>query len=986
MIRNMYQLYQNNQGEYRQRLKEAEQLIKSISIEDAFFDYVKAKTTLSKEILIRSLQRASDYCHLKQPLLGMTDINEVQTIQQKVAQGKLLLFRYGKDTQNIRNATRLYYAFTKVYRERKAFKLLQEANDSAESEDADQLSNGKECSGSVNSTVETISRGKDADIEINTINNSQKTSDESNSYFEVDFYGDGTYYFTKPVSYTYKGAEYSVKSWNRLYVEVCGLFFTDYHDLFMTIMNGDVPGYSALTFADDQHKNNMRVPKSFAPGYYLEANADATTIVRRIAGLYKLFGLNDHDLRIAYRKIQDNSDDQTEEEWILAQIKRKQLKYHDNRDVNGCLWIVGNHDLDEFVKNCALKGYSFTYKNDGCKVFPETPVWWTKDFEKKKEKVRSSEFRNKLDGGFKDYLLSIKGFAPRTAIQYSQCVDAVEQYIINRGLDYTFDTEDAEQAQWTYDVLMNDNDFIIMNDRRHHQYSAALLQYLSFLRADKTAYVGNSANKATIKDVTIQVLQESGEPLTMTEIMQRIAEKQLYTFNSNNPSLILYQGIRRFCKGMNAPNHSPIDYFERFTDEHGLVRYTIIGNLKDEVKDNTEETAISIDERWLLILQESFPDGYILNDFLGQFQAAAFWQERYGEECPIQGEAIDAAMKAVGTVRDGRVFIKSEEDKQLIATICTEIIDILSDYTTVYRSCIYDRYQEQLASISIYTEPVMTQQLLAEAKGSFFSVNQVFAKRGQFTSVAQDARKVLREHGGPMPVEEIAKVLWFIPRDMVYHYLSVDDESLNIGNSTWMLAEHFPVTRDDADRIGHMLDEYFLTNNYVQAFDLVPLLRDHLPAIADNMSGMTYQAIFNIVQYYLRERFNFTKAIISPKGTSIDFTDLFRAFAAERDTFTLTDLEALASELKLPIYWESTYAGGAVRVSKTEFVNKRLIQFDVDAIDAALADFCPGDYLPLMSVSSAMMMHLPSCGYRWNGYLLQSYVFGFSKVFRLARI
>ena len=73
-----------------------------------------------------------------------------------------------------------------------------------------------------------------------------------------------------------------------------------------------------------------------------------------------------------------------------------------------------------------------------------------------------------------------------------------------------------------------------------------------------------------------------------------------------------------------------------------------------------------------------------------------------------------------------------------------------------------------------------------------------------------------------------------------------------------------------------------------------------------------------------------------------------------------------------------------MRVSKTEFVNRRLIQFDVDSIDAVLADLCPGDYLPLMSVSSAMMMHLASCGYPWNGYLLQSYVHGFSKVFRLS--
>ena len=235
-----------------------------------------------------------------------------------------------------------------------------------------------------------------------------------------------------------------------------------------------------------------------------------------------------------------------------------------------------------------------------------------------------------------------------------------------------------------------------------------------------------------------------------------------------------------------------------------------------------------------------------------------------------------------------------------------------------------------------------------------------------------------------MPVSDVAKVLWFIPYDTIYHCLSVDDESLNIGNSTGMLAEHFPLTQEDAAKIGYMLDEYFLTSNYLQASDLTPLLKDRLPGIADDMNGFNYIATFNIVAYYLRDRFSFTKAIISPKGSSIDCTDLFKGFAAEHDTFTLADLETLASELKLSIYWESIYAGGAVRISKTDFINKRLINFDVDTIDEVLQDFCPDDYLPLMAVSPAMMMHLPTCGYQWNGYLLQSYVFGFSKVFGLS--
>ena len=99
---------------------------------------------------------------------------------------------------------------------------------------------------------------------------------------------------------------------------------------------------------------------------------------------------------------------------------------------------------------------------------------------------------------------------------------------------------------------------------------------------------------------------------------------------------------------MKGPNHAPVDVFERFTDAAGQIRYILIGETPPHGKDEP----IVPDERWLPILQDSFPDGYILDDFLGQFQAAAFWQERYGEGCPIQGEAIDAAMKAVGAVRD----------------------------------------------------------------------------------------------------------------------------------------------------------------------------------------------------------------------------------------------------------------------------------------------------------------------------------------------
>lgn len=924
IIRQMFELYHSNNSEFRAILQEAIRMIGTFSsvIEEAFFEYAKGKTRLPSRILADYLKKIEGYCHLKQPLLGMTDINAVRNIQQKVAEGKLFKFRFGKDAQAMRDAMQLYYSFVKSYRKPKE-------NDKTPPTTArdDAVVDPARVS-IVTHEVQTVGSSMEVPPSAETDHDISETDEVRLSHVAsialpdgqlmVEFNKDSSYLFTKPISYIYKGEQHPAKSWNRTYVEICGLLFADHREAFMGIMNGDVPGYNALSFADEQNHRRMRVPKSFAPGFYLESNQDATSIVKRLRGLHQLFNVGD-DLQIIYTKTRDS---------------------------------------ELSVKS------------------GESDRKWEGD---------TSRLRRKLDQSFKPFLISEKNLALQTAAQYSQSIEAVEQFIHDKGVGGTLDTTDPDEAQRIIDTLMVRKDFVDWNNMRHHQYSAALVQYVGYLHQGKSAPEEAGAGETiTIKDVAVKVLREAEGPLTSSEIMQQIEKRGLYKFNSNNPMLILYQGIRRFCKGMKAPNHAPVDVFDRFTDEAGQIRYFLIDEgPKPEGEIETPELQ-PIDERWVPILQNSFPDGYILNDFLGQFQAAVFWQERYGSECPIQGDDIDAAMKSVGTIREGRVFAKSEADYRLISEICAEISTILSEYTNVYRICVYERYRDQLASRAIYTEQAMTQQLLDVARGGFISSYQVFILPGRESSVIADCRKVLRAHGGPMSVADVAKVLWFIPHDMVYHCLSVDTESLNIGNSTWMLAEHFPVTKEDADQIGNMLNECFLTKNYVQAFDLIPLLQSRLPSIAENLSGMSYMAVFNIVAYYLRNRFNFTKAIISPKGTSIDFTDLFRAFAEERDSFTLAELEALAGELKLPIYWESTYAGRAVRISKTEFVNKRLIKFDIDAIDNVLADFCPGDYLPLMSVSPAMMMHLPSCGYQWNGYLLQSYVHGFSKIFRLS--
>ncbi len=503
-----------------------------------------------------------------------------------------------------------------------------------------------------------------------------------------------------------------------------------------------------------------------------------------------------------------------------------------------------------------------------------------------------------------------------------------------------------------------------------HMAEATCRSYVSAISSAERFAKERSLDSVKLYTSDPQEARATADELFNHQGFLRYNDDQHNRFRAAITKLLAYYGSNL---SQTKPRTTNIDYSER--SAHALKCDP--GGPKARNNQNI------VDERWLSILKDYFPDGYILDDFLSQFQAGAFWQERYSESCPVEGEAIDEAMKAIGTTRDGRVFANKEEDRALISSICEDVDNILSRYSAVYRASIYCRYQDQLASCQIYTEEVMTQQVLKEANKRFYSYYQCFVKQGQEASVTNDARKVLRNHGGAMSVGDITNELWFIPYDIVYHCLTLDEKAISIGNSVWMLAENFPLTEEDAKLVGNMLDECFLSQNYVKAQELIPLLKHHLPSIADNLSGLHFTAVFNILSYHLKNRFSFSRAIISPKGAKTEFRDLFREFAKEHEQFTLEELSAFAGDLRVPIYWESTFNGGAVRISRTEFVNRSRISFNIAETDAVLERFCTGDYLPLQEVSSAMMMHLPSCGYRWNGYLLLSYLYGYSKTFRL---
>ena len=157
MIRRMYELYNTDPAAFQTILKEAIQLTGSnASIEDAFLAYAGERTGLSPEMLTDYLQKATEHCHLKQSLLGMTDVKGIRNALQNVSEGKLLRFRYGKDAQAIRNVTQLSYTFIKSHPE-----LTEEPVIKAEEPDAEAIVSEPSVDPQPDDTVEAAEESSD---------------------------------------------------------------------------------------------------------------------------------------------------------------------------------------------------------------------------------------------------------------------------------------------------------------------------------------------------------------------------------------------------------------------------------------------------------------------------------------------------------------------------------------------------------------------------------------------------------------------------------------------------------------------------------------------------------------------------------------------------------------------------------------------------------------------------------------------------------
>ncbi|MDD7402701.1 MAG: hypothetical protein PUH02_02010 [bacterium] len=403
---------------------------------------------------------------------------------------------------------------------------------------------------------------------------------------------------------------------------------------------------------------------------------------------------------------------------------------------------------------------------------------------------------------------------------------------------------------------------------------------------------------------------------------------------------------------------------------------------KKNIELKSEEKLSEKQQQYAELLKEEFPDGFRESSVIASKKMLIAYQNKYGVEPSESKEEVMKIVQQVGTLRDGRIYAKTQS--QLLTEISGEVLQLLNaGATCVFLDAVFERYHEKLAEEQhIYNAEALREPLISISHGQYVIKWGMFCLPDRDADISLDVLLYMRKHPAPVTYDELQEELWYIPLDKIKKALMDDPAMVNVGDGTYFYAPNLPVSKEELHLLSSYMESELGYHSYATTKQLMQLIHEKCPTIEINTEGFSTLAVRNSLSYLLRKEFNFRGNIISLATTQppVDTKQAFCEFCRERETMTTDELQAFADEVDSVIYWDSVFSE-MVRVSEHDWVRKDQIRWTPEAIDAKLDEMCEGDYLIIKDI--CLFLQFPVVDYRWNGFLLESYVNAYSPNYML---
>ena len=415
-------------------------------------------------------------------------------------------------------------------------------------------------------------------------------------------------------------------------------------------------------------------------------------------------------------------------------------------------------------------------------------------------------------------------------------------------------------------------------------------------------------------------------------------------------------------------------YFSAHPDDVKLY-----GAFKEEQEDKESMTDLQFE--CSKILGEKFSNGFKLGNILIRKRFFNFYEEMFGKPLTISEREFEKLLHQVGFNYENIIYpstiIAADIKDQIISYIGKTLKE---NSKIIYYTALYDIFKAILNGY-IYN------YLMLKAYLKFVNNYEFFCGE-EFISLNKDVKFDLKKEiieafinaGKPLTYDELYSKFPNIEKEQINAILRDKDFITNYKGSSCFYIGIFYSTDDDIAEIREFLHRRIEENGTTSGAELFNFIKNNLPTMIEANSEITELGFRNALRLQLEDEFDFRGDIISLDGQSVDKTDLVKNFCLERESFTFDELYEFISKINGQSYFEVVFSY-AIRISENQYIRKDKIHFEIDKIDLALERYLESDYLPIEDV--LYFTHFPTMDYPWNRYLLESFVYSYSREFTL---
>lgn len=394
---------------------------------------------------------------------------------------------------------------------------------------------------------------------------------------------------------------------------------------------------------------------------------------------------------------------------------------------------------------------------------------------------------------------------------------------------------------------------------------------------------------------------------------------------------------------------------------------------------------INLEENVLAILAKNFSNGYRLNSLIAHKRFAMYYTKEYGKNMDIYDEQMDAIISKVGIVYNGMVYAPS---KMIDETTKQSLFDYIENQfangiVCIYYNVLFEHFSQQfLGQIMVDGEMLRYYLEFYNIENKYHFDEEYFSQEMSANiDINQVVIDYVKAQGGCVTEDEVSAAFEYLPREKVIEAFSSNRQKLVLSSmKTRFHIDNFQLEEIDKIVIVGFLSKEIASMQYVTFSELFGKIAEIAPRVIENNIQFTQTGIRTALSCLLSDKFHIIGGFISDYDNSVSAYDAFINLGRGRESFNISEVEVMANDFNMPINFEAL-AVNNVRVSEDIFVSKDYITFDTELVDKAISRFCQNEFISILDVNT--FTAFPECGYRWTSYLLESYLYSYSKMFIL---